>query len=137
MSDQLAVDACEVPEAERPWFLAAQVGPGHAFRFLCLMEVWMSVLSTDHRGGGSRFVALSNGGFFAAPATKVPMHVAAENGFEGVLSAEAAGIVATLYALCHLAEEVEDDNVTMKYHLLRDFAMREHVEAPSIARAID
>lgn len=137
MSEQLAIEACEVPEAERPWFLAAQVGPGHAFRFLCLTEVWMSMLSRDHSGGDSRFVALSNGGFFVAPVTKAPMHVAAENGFEGVLSAEAAGIVATLYALCHLAEEVEDDNVTTKYHSLRDFAIHEHAEASSIARAID
>jgi hypothetical protein len=137
MSDRLAIEACDVPETQRPGFIPAQVGPGHAFRFLCLVEVWMSLLSRDHSGGDSRFVALSNGGFFVAPAGKAPMHVAAQNGFESVMSADGAGIVATLYALCHLSEEAEDDNVTMKYHALRDFAMREHAEAASIAQAID
>ncbi len=56
------------------------------------------------------------------------------NGFSGELSAEAAGIVACLFALCAFAEESEQG--AEHYHLLRDFAM-DHPEAGLIFRAID
>lgn len=63
------------------------------------------------------------------------------NGFSGALSADAAGIVATLFALCDLAMEEQDtpqgDALAERYHLLRDYAVGAHSEAAAIAGAID
>jgi hypothetical protein len=62
------------------------------------------------------------------------------NGFDGDVSADAAGIVVTLFALCQLAEEVagthDADAFSEHYHRLRAFA-DSHAEAGAIFRAID
>jgi hypothetical protein len=58
------------------------------------------------------------------------------NGFTGELSANAAGIVASLFALCYLANRFGDDKSINQYHWLREFAI-EHAEASLIMRAID
>jgi len=62
------------------------------------------------------------------------------NYFDGNLSVQAAGIVATLFALCQLIEEHHRTDIGAvladKYHALRDFAA-EHVDANQILRAID
>jgi hypothetical protein len=58
------------------------------------------------------------------------------NGFTSELSADAAGIVASLFAFCYLANRVGDDKSINQYHWLRDFAI-EHAEAGLIMRAID
>ncbi|KAG1254488.1 hypothetical protein G6F66_015020 [Rhizopus arrhizus] len=52
------------------------------------------------------------------------------------MSADAAGIVATLYALNELCSQHPIDELIEKYHALRDFA-REHSEAAAISAAID
>ncbi len=57
-----------------------------------------------------------------------PMNWCARN-----MSADAAGIVATLYALC---EKYRVDDLVEKYHALRDFA-GEHPQASAIYAAID
>jgi hypothetical protein len=58
------------------------------------------------------FYVLDNGGYFMAPKTDQRFHlVVASNGYEGEMSAEAAGIVVTLFTLCYLSEvayELED-----------------------------
>ena len=53
-----------------------------------------------------------------------------------LLSADAAGIVASLFAVGQLANQTGDDHVIELYHLLRDYAF-EHQEAGNILRAID
>lgn len=62
------------------------------------------------------------------------------NAFDGELSSDAAGIVATLFALGQIAEEIqgtaEADAVIDHYYCLREFSS-EHVEAGLIFRAID
>jgi hypothetical protein len=52
------------------------------------------------------------------------------------MSADAAGIVVTLFALCQLSAETEQDGIVELYHALRDFAA-EHAEAGLIFSAID
>jgi len=67
-----------------------------------------------------------------------------ENGFDGEVSAEAAGIIATLYALNALIWELYIRNphhtgrelLQQKYDDLRNFA-GQHAEAAEIYRAID
>ena len=95
-------------------------------------------LSAEYDGGLWEFYALSNGGFYMAPATDEPFHVRAQNGFEGRLSACAFGMTACLYAFSHLSFEGGPFAQTCaeQYHLLREH-MLDHREAPAILAAID
>jgi hypothetical protein len=52
------------------------------------------------------------------------------------MSADAAGIVASLFALCDLANRVGEDKMINQYHWLRDFAI-EHAESRFIMGPID
>lgn len=80
---------------------------------------------------------LSNGGFYMAPDLKNPVLLAVDgNGFEGEMSPDAAGIVASLFALCSLAAQTEEDQHIELYHALRAYAL-EHAEARLILAAID
>lgn len=103
----------------------------------------MARLSQDYKGGLWHFYELSNGGFYLAPNKTERMRVEVDgNGFDGAMSADAAGIVATLFALNHLVALVyeeggpELDKLSDHYYFLRDFALG-HPEAVTILRAID
>jgi len=52
------------------------------------------------------------------------------------MSADAAGIVATLYTLNELCSQYQIDDLIGKFHALRDFAS-EYAEANAIFAAID
>ncbi|MGF6766150.1 hypothetical protein P3T24_006496 [Paraburkholderia sp. GAS33] len=52
------------------------------------------------------------------------------------MSADAMGIVVTLFALCHLAEALEDVTFSTHYLALRSFALG-HPESNLIFQAID
>ncbi len=98
---------------------------------------FMRRFASEYRGGYWHFYELSNGGFYMAPDRGRYRLFVETNGYEGVLSADAAGITACLFACSHLSfryplEEVFAD----RFHQLRDFAM-EHSEAAQIAAAID
>lgn len=95
-------------------------------------------LAPSYGGGYWLFYALSNGGFYMAPAMESKFDVSCENGFEGELSADALGITACLYAYSHLsfAEDKFATACAQHYYLLRDFMM-EHQEAQVILRATD
>ena len=58
------------------------------------------------------------------------------NGYEGVMSADAFGMVCCLLAFSNLSFEVGDEILARHYHLLREFSL-EHQEAPEISGAID
>lgn len=59
-----------------------------------------------------------------------------ENGFEDHLTANAAGIVATLYSLGQLANESKNDNIIDMYHRLLEY-LDGHPEGNKIYQAID
>lgn len=91
----------------------------------------------DYRGGYWEFFTLSNGGFYMAPAAERAFVLTCEgNGVRGEVSADAAGIVATLMTLNCLAWTTQDPYFTDSFYWLRDFAL-EHAEAGAILRAID
>lgn len=96
-------------------------------------------MSREYRGGYWQFYRLSNGGFYMAPDSERYFPVACQNGYEGILSADALGITACLYAYSHLSFL---DNPTLaeacaeQYHLLREY-MLEQTEAEGILGAID
>ena len=96
-------------------------------------------LSVNYRGGYWNFHTLSNGGFYMAPDDGEPFLVISDNGFEGIMSADAFGITACLYAYSHLSF-ADDPNLAKscvrQYHLLREF-MFDHSEAKTILAATD
>lgn len=97
----------------------------------------MGSLCEAYNGGFWHFYELSNDAFFMAPATDGKLALECPgNYFKGELSAEAAGIVATLFGLCRVAERYPVDQVIDRYHALRDFAL-DHPEAGLIMAAID
>lgn len=95
-------------------------------------------LSPDYQGGYWQFYALSNGGFYMAPDGST-YTVTSDNGFKGVMEAEAFGITACLYAYSHLSftdkEDLADECIT-HYHLLREYMM-DHPEVRAILAATD
>jgi hypothetical protein len=96
---------------------------------------WMARLSPGYQGGYWHFYELSNGGFYMAP-TLERLHVVSPNGFEGTLSAEAAGITACLFTFSHLSFVINSDIFAEHYHQLLPFAI-EHAEASLILGATD
>jgi hypothetical protein len=141
IQEQIPVSVSLVADDNRLDFLPTFFTPRLMMRGEALVYAWMSRLSGDYKGGYWHFYALSNGGFYLAPALESPMRVAvAGNWFEGELSADAAGVVATLFALGQLAADVQGteagDVLIDRYYFLRDFAA-EHAEGPAIFRAID
>jgi Antirestriction protein len=135
------VIASLVVEEQRLEFLPTYFGPRLMLRGEALVFDWLATLSEDYGGGFWNFYTLTNGGFYMAPASDKRMHLEVDgNGFSGQVSADAAGIVATLFALNQLAAEMADthagDVLSERYHFLRDF-VSSHPEAASIFQAID
>ncbi|MGJ0486140.1 MAG: antirestriction protein [Methylomicrobium sp.] len=107
------------------------------------VEPWVYALTdrlaSEYQGSYWEFYELSNGGFYMAPQSDTPFQVSCENGFEGLLSAEALGITVCLYAYSQLSFSAESRLATTcarQYYLLRDY-MLEHPEAGAILAAID
>jgi hypothetical protein len=102
---------------------------------------WMRRLCRPYQGAYWHFYELSNGGFYMAPDLSGPLRIEVPgNGYRGDLSADATGIVVTLFALSQLMDctHGQDDCETFieRFHRLRDFAAQ-HAEADAILAAID
>jgi hypothetical protein len=131
------VTAALVSDANRLNFL-----PRHFGRQMMAVEqeifTQMRELCEDYNGGYFQFYDLSNGGCFIALETSEPLKIAVDgNGYEGTMSAEAAGITATLFALSALSFRFSHiERLVERYHQLREFA-GDHAEAGAIFAAID
>ena len=138
MEESLAgrVTAQRVREEERMQFLPRYAGK----RFLLVETAvfrMLAQLSTEYQGGYWHFYTLSNGGFFLAPSAPAHYRLCCDgNGFTGMVSAEAAGLIATAMALSHLSCQFEEERLIEAFYQLRDFASG-HAEASSIFRALD
>ena len=122
-------------------FYSVNGGPSRPVMVLgeSLVYYWLDNLAEDYNGGFWHFYKLSNGGFYMAPDLEKSLRISVYgNCFEGDLSPDAAGIVATLFALGNLAGAVENDNLRFSelYHLLLSFVPG-HPEGHLICRAID
>lgn len=96
-------------------------------------------IAKEYDGGYWEFYTLSNGGFYMAPAIDKQFQVCCQNGFEGVLSADALGITACLYVYSYQSfgsHETFAQTCAEQYHRLREY-MLEHPEANAILGAID
>jgi hypothetical protein len=130
------IEAREVGNGER-----MQMLPRHFGRDMLTVEyavyAFMRKLTAQYTGGYWTFFELSNGGFYMAPECETTFDICVDgNGFEGSMSADAAGITACLFALSHLSFQIENESIARHYHQLRDFALA-HREASAILAAID
>lgn len=133
-----AKPATLVPETRRMEFL-----PGLFGRKLMLVGErtvyqFMSWLAPeDYTGGMWRFHEQGRQPLFLSPDTEKRFRISCEtNGYQGEVSAEAAGIIATLFALSHLSFRHEADHLADAYARLYAFA-GDHAEAGEIFAAID
>lgn len=102
-----------------------------------LVYDWMKRLSPDYQGGYWNFFILDNGAYYMAPKHEGKMLIQVYgNQFEGEVSADAAGIIATMFALGHLAAEFREERLIDLYHLLRHY-IEEHPESGAIYQALD
>ena len=128
-----------IPDANRVAHTAGLFGIDFSRRLEPHVFTMADRLSVDYRGGYWDFYALSNGGFYMAPAMEGVFRVRSENGFEGEMSADALGLTVCLYAYSHLSfagETAFSEACAEQYHLLREFSL-DHAEASAILRAID
>ena len=96
-------------------------------------------LSVNYRGGYWNFHELGSDGFYMAPDDEEPFLVISDNGFEGIMSADAFGVTVCLYAYSHLSFSDNPDfadQCIRHYHLLREF-MLDNGEAKTILAATD
>ncbi|MGM9489624.1 antirestriction protein [Ideonella sp. YS5] len=140
--DHRTIFARQIPGHQRLGFLPRSFGPRHYRQGEAAVFSWMGNLCPEYSGGFWQFYELSNGGFYLAldtsqrTTTDLPMTLLrAPNGFEGAVSFDAAGIVATMYAINGLiwqgAEHLDE-----AFYQLRDFAV-EHRESRQILCAVD
>ena len=130
------IQARQVPDDERVHILPKHFGR-HMLRVEYAIYTFMADLAASYGGAFWKFVELSNAGFYMAPVGQNTFDIRVEgNGFEGVMSADAAGITACLFAFSHLSFQIPDERIANHFHQLRDFAL-EHAEASLILAAID
>ncbi len=137
MNEGEVITAHEVPDSKRKMFLPRYFDR-HFIKGESLIYYMAGRLSVDYRGGSWKFMELNNGGFYVVPLSG-PLSVNVQwdlNGFDGAMSADAFGIVVTLFVLCLLCEQVTTDAMIDRYHYLRDYAAT-HPKARKIFQAID
>jgi hypothetical protein len=130
------ITATRVPEAGRFEFLPRYFG-----RYMLAVErriyLRMEDLAPDYSGGYWHFWELANGGCYLAPQGERFRIVQPNNGFDGTVSADAAGVIVTLYALSELSFRYSRESLFGHlFYRLRDFAA-EHAENGKIFAAID
>ena len=130
------VTASEIKDEDRlyvlPHYFGAFMMTVEASIFNCMGEI-----SSDYKGGIWKFNVLSNGGFYMSPEFDGNMKISVEgNYFEGLLSPDAAGIVACLFTYSRMSFTPEASHIGQQFHLLREFAL-DHKEAAQIFSAID
>lgn len=132
-----SISAIRVPDESRMQFLPRYFGEEYMIRGESTVFRFMRQLSPSYDGGFWNFYDLSNGGFYMSLDSDDPMLVEVDgNGFSDQMSADAASIVANLFALGDLTARFHESRHVDHYYALRDFA-RQHPESTKILRAID
>ena len=137
-SQPARIVATLVPETDRGEFLPKLFGNRHFFIAENTLYSLMSWLSPDDYGGGFwDFYQLDGAPLYMVPPARQTYRIACEtNGYSGEVSADAAGIIVTLFTLSHLSFKYESDHLSLAYHCLYEYAA-EHPEASAIFAAID
>lgn len=97
----------------------------------------LTELCSNYNGGFWNYYELSNGGFYVAPSSNEKFEVFINsNGYEGILSADAAGIIVSLYVINQLCWINQSEELVNYYYLLLDY-VAQHPDAKEIYAAID
>ncbi|QXW20371.1 antirestriction protein (plasmid) [Comamonas aquatica] len=137
---QATIENTKVSDVQRMGFLPTYFGPHLMLHGEQAVYSWMRHIAPDYTGGLWEFYELSNGGFYMGIEHERFDVFVPGNGFEGNMSGDAAGIVATIFALDNIISQLYetfdvDYLVEHKYRLI-DFS-RSHPEAAMITAAID
>jgi hypothetical protein len=111
----------------------------HAIVFESYVYAWMKRLAGEkqYKGGYWNYYRLSNNGFYMAPSHDKAFHLSnADNYFDGSVTPDAAGIIASLFALGQLCNRTGIKEHIELYYVLRDYA-HQHPEHRLIFKAID
>ena len=126
--------ATEVKDELRFGFTTQLFGDGACIEGERAVYQWMRRLCSSYNGGYWQFYCLSNGGYFMMPSGADSLRLVWPlNWSDEVVSPQAAGVVATLFALSEMMERGADDLQIQNFHLLRDF-LAEHPEAGAMFR---
>ncbi|WP_412065908.1 antirestriction protein [Rhizobium sp. SYY.PMSO] len=140
MTTQVATShfATLVPDHRREKFLPTLFG--HRLFIIAEAAVYtiMERLSPyDYRGGFWNFYERDGQPLFLAPTSRPRYRIESDlTEFRGEVSAEAAGIIATMFTLSHLSFQFEAGLLVEGFHRLRD-NLDGHSEASEIFQAID
>jgi hypothetical protein len=133
------ISAKVVPDTLRMHFLPKYFGK-QMIRGEAAVYASLGRLCSAYQGGYWDFMELSNGGFYMRPATekRFQLFVPDGNDFSGEVSADAAGIVASLFALNQLcwSNLIGLPDMARAYQLLCEFGAQ-HSEAELVMAAID
>lgn len=127
-----------VPDDRREKFLPTLFG----HRFLIVAEntvyTMMERLSpSDYRGGFWNFYEQDGQPLYLAPTSKSRFQIESDiTEFRGEVSADSAGIVATLFALSHLSVNYQSDLLAKRYYRLRIYSFH-HPEVSEIFQVLD
>jgi hypothetical protein len=130
--------ALTVPEERRPEFLPALFGRSLLIIGEIAVYNLMKRLSPlDYVGGFWDFYEFGERPLFLAPRSKSKFRITGEiTGFQGEVTAQAAGIIATLFAFSHLSFQHQSKYLSEGYGRLHSYAA-DHSEASEIFQAID
>ncbi|MBV6843550.1 MULTISPECIES: antirestriction protein [Xanthomonas] len=135
--------ATRVADIDRTPFLKAHFGEDILTRQRRVRRIytWLDILSPGVRGCQWHLYSLSNSGFYMAPSWGVPLCLKVpKRDIFAVLSADAAGIVATMFALNDystiLANPDDINGMIERYHHLGAFATM-HNEAHMLYQVIE
>jgi hypothetical protein len=134
--EPIAPTAVLIAQRDRLRALPRHFGAHSMLRVESAVYSAMREIAPEYTGGYWHYYDLSNGGFYMAPDAATPFAVSVHgNYFTGSLSADAVGIVASLFGINRVANRGCEKCIE-HYYLLRDYAAA-HAENRDIFRAID
>ena len=127
-----------VPDHRREMFLPTLFGLPLLIIAETAVYTFMDRLSPrDYGGGFWNFYEYEGSTLFLAPTSKPRYRIESEiTEYRGDVSAEAAGIIATLFTFSHLSFRYQSDLLAEGYDRLYTYSTR-HPEASGIFQAID
>lgn len=127
-----------VADKDRLKFLPDLFGTSHLILAENIVYFFMEKLSPlDYSGGFWDFYEFDGKPLFLAPQSKARFRITGGvTCFQGEVSAEAAGIIATLFTFSHLSFQAESERFSEGYGRLYHYA-GDHPEASEIFQAID
>lgn len=136
----VAISNNRVSEVKRTGFLPTYFGAQLMILGESAVYNTMRAIAPAYTGGLWEFYELSNGGFYMGIEDESFEVSVQSNGYNGTMSGDAAGIVATIFALDALIsrfyETLDVDHLVEHKYQLIDFA-KTHAEAEQILAAID